>query len=52
MTAHGRIQDAVETMKHWALDLLAKPVDPDHLSLLVSRALEHRRLLTHYRLLK
>jgi DNA-binding NtrC family response regulator len=52
MTAHGSIQDAVDAMKHGALDFLAKPVDPDHLLLLVSRALEQRRLLTEYRLLK
>ncbi len=52
MTAHGSIQDAVEAMKHGALDFLAKPVDPDHLQLLVSRALEQRRLLSDYRLLK
>jgi DNA-binding NtrC family response regulator len=52
MTAHGSIQDAVEAMKHGALDFLAKPVDPDHLLLLVSRALEQRRLLNDYRLLK
>ena len=52
MTAHGSIQDAVEAMKQGALDFLAKPVDPDHLLLLVSRALEQRRLLTEYRLLK
>jgi DNA-binding NtrC family response regulator len=52
MTAHGSIQDAVEAMKHGALDFLAKPVDPDHLQLLVSRALEQRRLLGEYRLLK
>ena len=43
MTAHGSIQDAVEAMKQGALDFLAKPVDPDHLLLLVSRALEQRR---------
>jgi len=52
MTAHGSIQDAVEAMKHGALDFLAKPIDPDHLLLLVSRSLEQRRLLTEYRLLK
>ncbi len=52
MTAHGSIQDAVEAMKHGALDFLAKPVDPDHLQLLVSRALEQQRLLNEYRLLK
>ena len=52
MTAHGSIQDAVEAMKQGALDFLAKPVDPDHLLLLVSRALQQRRLLNDYRLLK
>jgi len=52
MTAHGSIQDAVDAMKHGALDFLAKPVDPDHLQLLVSRALEQQRLLNDYRLLK
>src|SRR5688572_31390444 len=45
MTAHGSIQDAVEAMKQGALDFLAKPVDPDHLLLLVSRALEQKRML-------
>ena len=52
MTAHGSIQDAVEAMKKGALDFLAKPVDPDHLLLLVSRALEQKRMLGEYRLLK
>jgi DNA-binding NtrC family response regulator len=52
MTAHGSIQDAVAAMKQGALDFLAKPVDPDHLLLLVSRALAQRRLLSEYRLLK
>lgn len=52
MTAHGSIQDAVDAMKQGALDFLAKPVDPDHLQLLVSRTLEQQRLLNDYRLLK
>ncbi len=52
MTAHGSIQEAVTAMKQGALDFLAKPVDPDHLLLLVSRALEQRRLLGEYHLLK
>jgi DNA-binding NtrC family response regulator len=38
MTAFGSIQDAVAAMKEGALDFLAKPVDPDHLLLLVERA--------------
>lgn len=52
MTAHGSIQDAVAAMKQGALDFLAKPVDPDHLLLLVDRALAQSRLLSEYRLLK
>ena len=52
MTAYGSIQDAVAAMKQGALDFLAKPVDPDHLLLLVERALAQRRLLGEYRLLK
>src|SRR5262245_46113478 len=52
MTAYGSIQDAVAAMKDGALDFLAKPVDPDHLLLLVERALAQRRLLSEYNLLK
>ena len=52
MTAYGSIQDAVAAMKEGALDFLAKPVDPDHLLLLVERALSQRRLTTENILLK
>jgi DNA-binding NtrC family response regulator len=52
MTAYGSIEDAVAAMKEGALDFLAKPVDPDHLLLLVSRALERRRIVTENLLLK
>ncbi len=52
MTAYGGIQDAVTAMKDGAMDFLAKPVDPDHLLLLVQRALAQRRLVTEYILLK
>ncbi len=52
MTAYGSIQDAVVAMKEGALDFLAKPVDPDHLLLLVERALSQRRLVTENILLK
>jgi DNA-binding NtrC family response regulator len=52
MTAYGSIQDAVAAMKEGALDFLAKPVDPDHLLLLVGRALAQRRLVTENILLK
>jgi DNA-binding NtrC family response regulator len=52
MTAFGSIQDAVAAMKEGALDFLAKPVDPDHLLLLVERALAQRRLATENMILK
>ncbi|MBI4265784.1 MAG: sigma-54-dependent Fis family transcriptional regulator [Acidobacteria bacterium] len=52
MTAYGSIQDAVTAMKEGAMDFLAKPVDPDHLILLVERAIAQRRMLTEYILLK
>jgi DNA-binding NtrC family response regulator len=52
MTAYGSIQDAVVAMKEGALDFLAKPVDPDHLLLLVERALAQRRMAAENRLLR
>ena len=52
MTAYGSIEDAVTAMKEGALDFLAKPVDPDHLLLLVARALEQRRLVNENLLMK
>jgi DNA-binding NtrC family response regulator len=52
MTAYGSIQDAVAAMKEGALDFLAKPVDPDHLLLLLERALSQRRLVTENILLR
>ena len=52
MTAYGSIQDAVTAMKEGAMDFLAKPIDPDHLLLMVERAMAQRRMLTEYVLLK
>ncbi len=52
MTAYGSIEDAVSAMKQGALDFLAKPVDPDHLLLMVSRAIDQRRLATENLLLR
>jgi DNA-binding NtrC family response regulator len=52
MTAYGSIQDAVAAMKEGALDFLAKPIDPDHLLLLVGRALAQRRLVAENILLR
>jgi putative PEP-CTERM system response regulator len=52
MTAYGSIQDAVTAMREGAMDFLAKPVDPDHLLLMVERAIAQRRMLSDYILLK
>ena len=52
MTACGSIEDAVAAMKEGALDFLAKPVDLDHLRLLVGRSLDRRRIVTENMLLK
>ena len=52
MTAYGSIADAVAAMREGALDFLAKPVEPDHLLLMVERALSQRRLATENILLK
>jgi len=52
MTAYGGVEDAVSAMKQGAMDFLAKPVDPDHLLLLVGRAIDQRRLVKENMLLK
>jgi DNA-binding NtrC family response regulator len=44
MTAYATVQDAVEAMKQGAYDYLQKPFDPDAAALVVSRALERKRL--------
>ena len=43
-TGHGSIADAVQAMRQGAYDFLTKPVDPQHLCLLVERALRERAL--------
>jgi DNA-binding NtrC family response regulator len=43
-TGHGSISDAVEAMRLGAYDFLTKPADPQHLCLLVKRALQNRAL--------
>ena len=52
MTAYGTVEDAVGAMKRGAWDFLPKPVDPDHLLLLLRRAVERRALLEENLLLK
>jgi len=52
MTAFGTIENAVEAMKLGAFDFIQKPVDVDHLSLLLRRCREHRELRHENLLLK
>jgi DNA-binding NtrC family response regulator len=52
MTAFGTVEDAVRAMKDGAADFLTKPVDTDHLLLLLERALDRRRLKTELVLLQ
>ncbi len=52
MTAFGSIDEAVQAMKDGADDFLQKPVDSNHLLLLVERALDQARLRTENVLLR
>jgi len=52
MTGFGSIDEAVQAMKEGAHDFLQKPVDSNHLLLLVERALEQTRLRTENILLR
>jgi DNA-binding NtrC family response regulator len=44
MTAFASVQTAVDAMKQGAYDYITKPFDPDDAALVVSRALERKRL--------
>jgi len=44
MTAHGTISRAVEAMKSGAYDFVTKPLDFDHLGLVIKKALERESL--------
>ena len=52
MTAFGTVEEAVRAMKEGAADFLTKPVDTEHLLLLLERAMDRRRLHTNYVLLQ
>jgi DNA-binding NtrC family response regulator len=52
MTAFGTIENAVEAMKLGAFDFIQKPIDVDHLSLLLRRCREYRELRHENLLLK
>ena len=49
LTAHGNIDTAVDAMKAGAFDFLTKPVDLDHLRLVVDRSLEKTQLVRENR---
>ncbi len=52
LTGHGTIESAVEAMRNGAYDFVTKPVDLEHLGLLVKRALSNRELVLQHRSLQ
>ncbi len=52
MTAYATIENAVEAMKLGAFDFITKPFDTNHLTFLINRAMEQRRLTAENELLK
>src|ERR1700740_2646077 len=52
LTAYGSVEEAVSAMKDVAFDFLQKPVDLDHLKLLVQRAARQQELLRENLLLR
>lgn len=52
MTAYGTVESAVEAMKAGAFDYLLKPIDLDHIELILSKIEEKQRLIAENRYLK
>jgi DNA-binding NtrC family response regulator len=52
MTAYGSVEEAVTAMKEGAFDFVQKPVDLDHLKLLLERAAKQQELLRENLLLR
>jgi DNA-binding NtrC family response regulator len=51
ITAYGTIERAVQAMREGAYDFIPKPFDPDHLALVVGKALEREKLRREVELL-
>src|SRR5208337_3353015 len=52
VTAYGSVDEAVTAMKEGAFDFIQKPVDLDHLRLLLERAAQQQELLRENLLLR
>ena len=52
VTAYGSVEEAVTAMKEGAFDFIQKPVDLDHLNLLLERAAKQQELLRENLLLR
>jgi DNA-binding NtrC family response regulator len=52
ITGFGTVKSAVEAMQKGAYDYISKPVDHDELKIVISRALEQRRLSQDYHALQ
>jgi two-component system response regulator AtoC len=52
MTAYGSIQSAVQAMAEGASYYLTKPIDPNHLKVLIKKALESKNLIEENRQLR
>ncbi|MCL4457187.1 MAG: sigma-54 dependent transcriptional regulator [Nitrospirae bacterium] len=52
MTAYGSIETAVRAVKEGAYDFITKPFDPDHLLLIIKRAIAERNIARENLILK